>query len=232
MTDYLSTIRQPEPPQPAPKPTPKPIPKSTEEVKKPSGGTVIKKGFFNQPAVKKSKPKQNIATIKPKNSQENPLIFPEVQEAMQYTNMMQNGNIHLEWLNDDLLKQLTENPKLAQGMTNPRLMNAVDELKKNPNLAKTKYAYDPEVQEFFVEFSKLMAGHFGTLAEKKQKESKSIEQTDPEVREIMKDRDVKRLLKMLKRGQPIEFNEFLFRNPALGQKVKILIDKGLIHLNP
>lgn len=228
MTEYLAARKPPEPPKPAPKP----IAVTKPEEKKQSTGSGIKKGFFNQPAVKKSKPKENVTTIKPKNPAENTLVFPEVQEAMQYTNMMQKGNIYLEWLNEDLLQRLTQNPKLAQGMTNPRLMHAVDELRQNPGLAKSKYANDAEVQEFFVEFSKLMAGHFGNLAEKKQQESTSIQQTDPEVREIMKDKDVKRLIKRLQSGQPIELNEFLFRNPALGQKIRVLIDKGLIHLNP
>lgn len=129
--------------------------------KKEKFGAGLKKGFFDTKPKAKATPKvAEIPTIKANKIKQEPLVIPEVQEAMQYLN--QNTEA---WLTPKLLEQFANNPNLAKGLVNPRLMNAVEELKKDPQLAKTKYRYDTEVQEFYIEFSKIMAGHFGSLAQ-------------------------------------------------------------------
>lgn len=181
------------------KPLPVPEPVKIEEQKKESFAPGIKKGFFNQPA-KKPKPvkkTEEIVTVRPKQKQENPLVLKEVQDAMKYTS--QNTD---EWLNSTLMQRIAEHPFLAAGMKNPRLMEAVNELQKNPSLATTKYKHDQEVQNFFTEFSKIMADHFGRLAESKQKSFEA----DDEVQEIMKDQDVADVIRKLQAGKQVDFH--------------------------
>jgi hypothetical protein len=176
---------------------PEPVQKAPEKSTFAPG---IKKGFFNQGPKqprKKPEPKEEIITIKPQQKKENPLVLKDVQQAMQYTN--ENTN---EWLTPELLQRLVEHPFLAKGLSDQRLMKAVDELQKDPSLATTKYKHDQEVQVFFTEFSKIMADHFGRIAETKQK----TYQDDPEVKAILQDPEVERVLKALQKGKPLDFH--------------------------
>ena len=117
---------------------------------------------------------------------------------------------------------------LASGMTNPRLMQAVDELRKNPKEAHAKYRNDPEVQAFFAEFSKTMGNHFGELGRNKQEEFEKTIEEDPEIQEILKDARVRELIEDMKQGKPIDFHSIVYRDQELAFKFKRLIDKGLI----
>lgn len=153
----------------------------------------MKKGFFNQPVRKK----KEIVEVKPVKK-ENPLVLKEVQEAMKYTN--ENTS---EWLNPTLMQRFAEHPFLAAGMSNPRLMEAVNELQKDPSLATTKYKYDQEVQSFFTEFSKIMADHFGRLAENKQKTFEN----DAEVKNILEDPQVQKVIAKMQNGKPVDFHQ-------------------------
>lgn len=173
-----------------------------EENKQEKFAPGIKKGFFNQApkqvrkVVKKDEPE--IVTIKKNNKPpENPLVLKEVQQAMNYTT--QNTQ---EWLTPELLQRIAEHPFLATGMSNPRLMSAVNELQKDASLAGTKYKHDQEVQVFFTEFSKIMADHFGRMAENKQKTFED----DPEIKNILEDPQVASLLKAMQGGKPIDFH--------------------------
>ena len=206
MSEYLAargvTVKTESKPVPA-APMVQPI---SEESKKPEKfAPGIKKGFFNQPpksstkSIKtpaKSEP-EVIEIKKPSNPPQSPLVLKEVQQAMNYTT--QNTT---EWLTPVLLQRLAEHPFLAQGLSNPRIMAAVTELQKDPSLASTKYKSDQEVQVFFTEFSKIMADHFGRLAETKQKTF----QDDPEVKSILEDEQVVKLLKAMQKGKPIDFH--------------------------
>lgn len=173
-----------------------------EEKKVEKFASGIKKGFFNQApkqakkVVKKVEPE--IVEIKKTNKpQENPLVLKEVQQAMNYTT--QNTQ---EWLTPELLQRIAEHPFLAKGMSDPRLMAAVNELQKDASLATTKYKHDQEVQVFFTEFSKIMADHFGRIAQDKQKTFED----DPEVKSILEDEQVVALLKAMQSGKPVDFH--------------------------
>merc|ERR550534_746162 len=54
-------------------------------------------------------------------------------------------------------------PHIMKGMTDPRIQKAIEMMQKDPEGAKITYKDDPEVQEFFKEFSALMATHFELL---------------------------------------------------------------------
>jgi hypothetical protein len=196
MKDYLISKGLEIPVQSRPVPPPAKVSEASQPAPFAPG---MKKGFFNQSKPsKKPVKKEELVTIKPTKAKENPLVLKEVQEVMQYTNQHTE-----EWLTPELIQRLAQHPFLAAGMTNPRLMSAVTELQKDPSLAATKYKYDQEVQIFFNEFSKVMADHFGRLADKKQKSFDG----DEEVAEILKDRNVSKVLKALQKGKPVDFHQ-------------------------
>lgn len=178
---------------------------------------------MNQPA--KPKGARRISTVKPKSARANPLVLSEVQEAMNFTT--ENSS---EWLNNDLLSVISEHPLLAHGMTNPRLMQAVEELKRDPKLATSKYRDDQEVQAFFAEFSKTMASHFERLGRTKEDEIAQKIRDSPELQEILQDKEVQGLLQNLREGKGVDFHEIVYRDQSLAFKMKTLIDRGIVNL--
>jgi hypothetical protein len=57
-----------------------------------------------------------------------------------------------------------------------------------------------------VEFSKLMASHFGDLAEEKKTDLDRKIEADPELHALMQDDDVKMLLQALQSGVQVELH--------------------------
>jgi hypothetical protein len=119
--------------------------------------TGLKKGFFDsKPKPKRKVPAEaKIPLIKPKNPGTTGLEIPEVQAAMQYT-LEQTD----EWLTPDLMTKMGDHPALLAGFQNPRFIQAIEEMRKDPAAAQRKYAGDMEIMLFITEFSKIMAGHF------------------------------------------------------------------------
>ena len=220
MTEYLKSKGY-EIPHSTPHSTPQSTPQSTSQNPPKKQTPAFKKGFLNQP--RKPKPKE-IPTIKPK-PQKDPLVFEEVKQAMQYT----TSNTQ-EWLTPELLQKLASHPLLAKGLTDPRFMQAVEELKTNPSLANSKYKDDHEVKAFFSEFSKVMAEHFGNVAETKQKEAQQLSDQDPQVQSVLQDKGVQKLIKAMQKGKPIDFHEVAARDPQLAAKMHFLIEKGYLKL--
>mmetsp|Transcript_32681 Transcript_32681/g.56825 ORF Transcript_32681/g.56825 Transcript_32681/m.56825 type:complete len:322 (+) Transcript_32681:1316-2281(+) len=163
----------------------------------------LKKGFFNAAPKPKAKVKKQpeIPLIKAKQ-QRNPLELPDVQAAMQYTETNQS-----EWLSPALMEKIASNPTLTAGFSNPVCMQAIQEFQKDPARAKARYASDAVVTTFLVEFAKLMAGHFGTLAEEKKTDLDRKIEADPELQVLMQDKDVQHLLRTLQSGVQVELHE-------------------------
>jgi hypothetical protein len=208
MSEYLQSrgFQQVPESRPLPAAPSNPVPSTSNPVpstsSKSSFAPSLKKGFFNQSSKSKApstvqKKSEIIEIKKPSKPAENPLVLKDVQQAMNYTT--QNTS---EWMTPELLQRLAEHPFLAQGLSNMRIMSAVTELQKDPSLASTKYKHDQEVQVFFTEFSKIMADHFGRLAETKQKTFED----DPEVKSILQDEQVVKLLKAMQKGKPVDFH--------------------------
>lgn len=189
--------------QDAPKAVIKPTEQPPMSKPKESG---LKKGFFSAPKTKPKKKAQAITLIKPQ-LKKNPLELPEVQAAMQYTEMNQSGMIYLEWLSPALMEKIATNPTLTAGFTNPSCMQAIEMFRTDPISAKARYSSDPVVTGFLVEFSKLMAGHFGGMAEEKKSDLDRKIESDPELQELMQDKDVIYLLKALQSGMQLELHE-------------------------
>lgn len=81
-----------------------------------------------------------------------------------------------QWLTPDLLMNMQKNPALLQGLQDPEIMQAVALMQVKPAEAKLKYQDNEKVTKFFIEFAKVMGGHFENISkkedEKSQKESK------------------------------------------------------------
>lgn len=99
-------------------------------------------------------------------------------------------------------------------------------MQKDPNKAKQLYGKDPEFNEFFKLFSSMMADHFSKISEKKEAENPL---NDKEVQEIIQDPKVNAIIQKLQLEGKLDVME-LERDPALGKKIKTLIDKGVFRI--
>lgn len=104
----------------------------------------------------------------------NPLEIQEVQENMKKDSVygfLENNKE--KWMTPGLIGKLQQNPKLLQGFADPEVMMAVVLMQSDPSAAKEKYKNNKKVTDFFVEFTRLMGGHFEELdSEGKKTESK------------------------------------------------------------
>lgn len=209
MSQYLPTKPQPAPIAPVverniPVKPAKPPPKDDS-----SFGQGLKKGFFSSKPAPKPAPKSSpipppteIIDVRPTHPKTSGLVLSEVQQVMQYTEECQQ-----EWLTPDLLQRFAQNPVLARGFMNPRCMAAVEEMRTNPRAATEKYGKDPELMEFLRAFAGLMAEQFGEIGKKKQEEAEMKANTDPEVQALLQDRGVKKVIRRMQKGKPVDLHE-------------------------
>lgn len=209
-------------------------------------GMGLKKGFLNkkindnssQNHIKEKEKGEivDLTNIKSKNK----LEIDEVQQNMKnessskdskflLNNIMNNKD---QWLNEELMKKLMKNPKLLQAFTHPNFNDVITLIQKDPNEAKKRYGNVPELNEFFKEFSSLMADHFNNL-EKKQTSNFLEEQSkkDEEIKKILEDPKVNNLLKILHKEGKLDPIHFENDNDLL-IKFNILIDKGVLKTIP
>ncbi|XP_072019238.1 uncharacterized protein [Amphiura filiformis] len=138
----------------------------------------MKKGFLfgssSKPKSAKKAPAVKSSTSSTDSTQDIPLIKPktaegegdrkheiaEVQEALKAsTPLLQNT----EWVTDDLLKNIEKNPRLLKQLSDPRISQAMTKFQRNPQLAMQEYQNNPEIQQFFKEFSGILGTHFESL---------------------------------------------------------------------
>eukprot|EP00930_Biecheleria_cincta_P057937 TRINITY_DN43799_c0_g1_i1.p1 TRINITY_DN43799_c0_g1~~TRINITY_DN43799_c0_g1_i1.p1 ORF type:complete len:439 (-),score=118.95 TRINITY_DN43799_c0_g1_i1:67-1383(-) len=185
------------------------------------------------------------------------LQMPEVQQALkQGMNKLKEDQ---SWVTPQLMAAMQARPDLMKAMSNPKIMEAMNLMQTNPDEAKQKYNSDEEVTKFMKDFSALMATHFDVLGKdtpNPAKSSSSPSQSsimpaspkpaasaggyaggleplpidDPKVMQAFQDPEVQQLLAALRAGQPLEMHELCRRRPQLFQKVKILLDNGLLAL--
>ena len=93
-----------------------------------------------------------------------------------------------QWMTPDLLSKLKDNPTFIQSLSDPEIMQAVGLMQANPTVAKEKYKDNKKITEFFVEFSKLMGGHFEQLSKKQEEKKKTVKpsttQDKPMIQEV------------------------------------------------
>lgn len=218
----------------------------------------LKKGFFGNSAAdtpstdsKPSKAKKDkVIEVAPKKPSEQPFQLKEVQQAME------DINRDTSWVTPDLMKALQMKPTILKGMSNPRIQKALEMMQKDPEAAKIAYRDDPEVLQFFKEFSALMATHFDIIGKSQTETSTGFQSAaspavktssapsiitpvsedamppgvDAELVKIMQDPEIQYLIQIL-RTQPVDIKVFLAQRPHLVPKVKALIDKKLLNVS-
>jgi len=108
--------------EPAKVPTPVPA-----QAKKSGGGFGMKAGFLNGGGAKKkpaAKPKVEDFTHVKATPKEDRLKFDEVQTAM--TSSIEKNKD--QWLNEDLMAKIMQSPRLMEAFSNPRYMQAFQEM--------------------------------------------------------------------------------------------------------
>lgn len=222
---------------------PKSVNKKSSEV----GYGGLRKGFlFGSKSTSKSacKPKQSPSVkvdyeVKPKLKPGENLVFNEVQENMKSDQKLFGDK---EWVTPDLLKNIEGNEKLFKQLSSPKFSKAVDMMQKDPKAAMEYYKDQPDVQEFFKEFYKILGTHFTKLGEKtdsvpnktnipqKSKEESEFEKTisNPEIRAILSKPMIQNLFTVLKSNP--EEGQHLFRTApdSLKADVQALVKAGLL----
>lgn len=107
------------------------------------------------------------------------LLLPEVQEAMNQsaasplgtaTTSNNNSGEGQDWLTPELLETISEKPRLAAMLADPRFARAMQLMSTSPQDALGMFASSPEARESFTELMSLLSKHFtamGTAAEEK-----------------------------------------------------------------
>ena len=62
----------------------------------------------------------------------------------------------LDWVTDDLLKKIDQNPRLLRQLSDPRISQAMAKFQRNPQLAMQEYQDNPEIQQFFKDFCAIL----------------------------------------------------------------------------
>ena len=180
------------------------------------------------------------------------LELPEVQAKMEAdraeaAKMAANGPNG--WMTPELMTKIAMSPILRKGFTDPRCQTAMGEMQANPAAAMKKYGDVPEMKEFLQAFAKVMADHFGKLAEKQEADKKIQEQqaaaaltpeqrkaqevaekamADPEVRAIVAEPKIQQLIGRMQTGVSFEIEREMRNDPDLVRKLQKLSLAGLI----
>ena len=143
-------------------------------------------------------------------------------------NMLNNlANNKQQWLNQELLMKIAQNPNLMRCFMDPRFSTVIQELQTNPQECLKKYGNNPEFSNFIKDFSALMGDHFNNLAKNPMQGNPNY--STPEVQEIVNDPKIKPILERLQKEGKIDMNEIM-RDPYVASKFKILIDKKILNI--
>ncbi|GMI41815.1 hypothetical protein TrCOL_g3710 [Triparma columacea] len=108
-------------------------------------------------------------TANKSGSKKSPLVFDEVQAALGSDPAGLLNKNKSQWATQSLTDKIMKNPRLAIGMSNPRFLQAIDDMKKDPEGAKKKYKGMKEIEDFLKEFMAVMGQHFAELGEQEEK---------------------------------------------------------------
>lgn len=98
------------------------------------------------------------------------LLLPEVQEAMKHSAPIplggaSSGGGGQEWLTPELLQEISEKPKLAAMLTDPRFSKAMQLMSTSPKDALGMFESSAEARESFTELMSLLSKHFTAMGE-------------------------------------------------------------------
>ena len=233
------------------KPEVKPENKKNEDN---AGFSFLKRGFlkrhnFSEEENKKQKTETKKEEKKIPNKKEEPVDLTHIKSnpgTTTKTNVLNNFNKDLksnqesnptllnnlannkqQWLNQELLMKIAQNPNLMRCFMDPRFSTVIQELQTNPQECLKKYGNNPEFSNFIKEFSALMGDHFNNLAKNPLQGNPNY--TNPEVQEIINDPKIKPILERLQKEGKIDMNEIM-RDPYVSAKFKVLIDKKILNI--
>ena len=234
------------------KPEVKPENKKNEDN---AGFSFLKRGFLKRHnfSEEENKNKQKTETKKEEkkipNKKEEPVDLTHIKSnpgTTTKTNVLNNFNKDLksnqesnptllnnlannkqQWLNQELLMKIAQNPNLMRCFMDPRFSTVIQELQTNPQECLKKYGNNPEFSNFIKEFSALMGDHFNNLAKNPLQGNPNY--TNPEVQEIINDPKIKPILERLQKEGKIDMNEIM-RDPYVSAKFKVLIDKKILNI--
>ena len=151
------------------------------------------------------------------------------QESSKINSGMLNNlaNNKQQWLNQELLMKIAQNPNLMRCFMDPRFSTVIQELQTNPQECLKKYGNNPEFSNFIKEFSALMGDHFNNLA--KNPMSGNPNYNTPEVQEIVNDPKIKPILERLQKEGRLDMNE-IQRDPYVASRFRVLIDKKILNI--
>ena len=151
------------------------------------------------------------------------------QESSKINSSMLNNlaNNKQQWLNQELLMKIAQNPNLMRCFMDPRFSTVIQELQTNPQECLKKYGNNPEFSTFIKEFSALMGDHFNNLA--KNPMAGNPNYNTPEVQEIVNDPKIKPILERLQKEGRLDMNE-IQRDPYIASRFKVLIDKKILNI--
>ena len=222
-----------------------------------AGFSFLKRGFLKRhnfsEEENKNKNKQKTETKKEEkkipNKKEEPVDLTHIKSnpgTTTKTNVLNNFNKDLksnqesnptllnnlannkqQWLNQELLMKIAQNPNLMRCFMDPRFSTVIQELQTNPQECLKKYGNNPEFSNFIKEFSALMGDHFNNLAKNPLQGNPNY--TNPEVQEIINDPKIKPILERLQKEGKIDMNEIM-RDPYVASKFKVLIDKKILNI--
>lgn len=146
-----------------------------------------------------------------------------------------------EWMNPQLIKAISENPKLLAFFSNAEFMAAVQALQTDPKSVMENYKGNSEFTEGLNLFSNVMGNHFQSLSKnnppppvKPQKKIsvlgniRNLAAKDPEALEILKDPKIKIILKAMSKGQMFDFQKLHYQDPPTAVKLHALMQKGFL----
>ena len=163
----------------------------------------MKGGFFNRKKKKKKSTSKReetpIPVLKPVQKKEDSLRIEEVQDAMSETamNTLKKG----EWVNNDLMEKIRENPTLLRTFSDPRFKHLAERLQSNPKAVIQEAQRNPELKEFLNALMSVLGSHFKQMGQsastKQTSSSPSVpiqQQQDPEVKRVLDDPKLRALL--------------------------------------
>ena len=151
-----------------------------------------------------------------------------IESSKNNSGMLNNlANNKQQWLNQELLMKIAQNPNLMRCFMDPRFSTVIQELQTNPQECLKKYGNNPEFSNFIKEFSALMGDHFNNLA--KNPMAGNPNYNTPEVQEIVNDPKIKPILERLQKEGRLDMNE-IQRDPYIASRFKVLIDKKILNI--
>jgi len=153
-----------------------------------------------------------------------PLVLDDVQAAMMGEGASGLLREEKKWNNDGLMERIKNSPRMQAGLSNPRYLQAIEDMKKDPAAAQAKYKGQKDIEDFITEFAGIMGEHFSEVGAKEEQEKKEAENTagnlsGPSIGPLAEDA-IKREAARREKGPEVGWDE---KNGASQEKVDAVV---------